>query len=499
MNANQLPYAVLDRDVVAMSHGKSSAHGVGDTVPTFGAPRDGTPSTGSRGGTARETLNTLAKVNRVVLRENDRVTMLDAVCKILIEHRDYIYAWVGLNRQNSGDVFLAAASGPTCTFLEDFSLSGDGSSDRGPLCAVRAIRNAAPFLIDGSEHEDPCPECPTRREYPGRTTLALPLIRDGKNYGVFVVHATGPGIFDRQEQALLADLADNIAYALEKLEADERGENHLVEVMLLNEITRVALESTTIGEALPLLATQLQGALNADGCDLALWNIQRQEITSVASTAEEGADSPRSCPQSEGVAAVLAANRPVPCGPGCMPISAPGPKGPYIMGMPLVAHSTPLGAAFVTFNEERPCVQCDLSRARTITGHIALAIAHTTTVEANSRRIKALLALHETSVDLAGHHDIKALLRAIVVRAGKLVGTGMGGLYLTVPNGLQMVVARGMLEPFIDQVLPLGEGASGRAVNSRKAILINDYATWEGSSPMYADLRVGSVIAAPLL
>lgn len=487
--------------MVTMSQGKPSVQGVDDTVPTFGVgqPRVGTSSTNSQDRTAEEILRTLAKVNRVVLRENDRVTMLHAVCEILIEHRDYFYAWVGLNRQNPGDVFLAAASGPACKFLEDFSLSTDGSSDRGPLCALQAIRNGTPFLIDGSEHNDPCSDCPTRKEYPERTTLALPLARDGKSYGVLVVHATGPGVFDRQEQALLADLADNIAYALEKMEADERGKDHLEEVMLLNEITRVALESTTIGEALPHLATQLQGALNGDGCDLAMWNTQRQEISCVASTAQDGNKSARICPQSEGVAAVLAANKPVPCGQGCVPIAAPGSTGPFIMGMPLVAHGTPLGAAFVTFDDERPCVQCDLNRARTVTGHIALAIAHTTTVEANAQRIKALLALHETAVDLAGHHDIKALLRTIVIRAGKLVGTEMGGLYLTVPNGLQMVVARGMLEPFIDRVLPLGEGASGRAVASRKAILIDDYATWEGRSPMFADLRVGSVIAAPLL
>ncbi len=484
-----------------MSQGKHPAPNIDDTAPKIGVASfpERKASAKSETKVAGEILRTLAKVNRVVLRENDRVKMLDAVCKILVEHRNYVYAWVGLVRETPENVSLAASSGPTCSFLDNFSLSLQDSSCHGPQCAIEAIRKGIPFLIDGSENEDPCPQCPTRRKYPNRTTLAIPLVRDAKNYGVFVVHATGPGIFDRPERALLTDLGDNIAYALEKLEADDQRKNHLEEVMLLNEITRVALESTAITDALPHLAVQLQGALNADRCDLALWNDQRQEITSVASTDSGTTTDPVICPQSEGVAAVLVANRPVPCGPGCVPVPAPGPSGPFIMGMPLVAHDNPLGAAFVTFDEERPCSQCDLNRARMIAGHIALAIAHTTTVEANSKRIEALLALHETSVDLAGHRDIKGLLRAIVIRAGKLVGTEMGGLYLTVPNGLQMVVARGMLEPFVDRVLPQGEGASGRAVISRKAILINDYATWEGSSPMYTDLRVGSVIAAPLL
>ena len=276
---------------------------------------------------------------------------------------------------------------------------------------------------------------------------------------------------------------------------DKRERTHLEELALLNEITRVALESTTIGEALPSLATQLQEALNADDCDLALWNPHGKNITSIASTNEDRPNTP----QSAAVSAVLLANRPVPCGVRCVPVSTPEPNGPYIMGMPLVAHGTPLGAAFVTFYKERPCAQCDLDRARMIAGHIALAIAHTTTVEANTRRVEALLALHETGVDLAGHHDVKALLRTIVVRAGTLVGTDMGGLYLTVPDGLQMVVARGLLEPYVNRILPIGEGASGQAVATRKAILIDDYADWNGRSSMFTDIQVGSVIAAPLL
>lgn len=448
---------------------------------------------------AEETLKIVAKINRVILQENDRLKMLTDVCRILVEHRNYVNAWVGLNRRNPEGFFVAASSGQAPTFQNDDPHLQENVEHHGPQCAIEAISTRRPFLIDGSESNNPCPECPIRRRFPSRATLALPLTRNETSFGVFVVYATGPGVFDQREREFLEDIADNIAYALEKFESNDRGESNLEEVMLLNEITRVALQATAIGEALPVLAGQLQVALNADRCDLALWNSQRREITSTTSTEATSPTMMEIQPRSDGVAAVLTANRPVPCGEGCLPIAAPGPTGPFIMGMPLIAHGQPLGAAFVSFKEERPCTQCDLNRARMITGHIALAIAHTTTVEANARRIDALLALHETSVDLAANHDIKGLLRTIVVRAGKLVGTDMGGLYLTVPNGLQMVVARGLLEPYVDRVLPLGDGASGRAVVNRKVILIDDYATWEGRSEVFSDLRVGSVIAAPLL
>ena len=370
---------------------------------------------------------------------------------------------------------------------------------KDPRCAIEAIRAREPFLIDGYEADDPCPECPTRRNFPNRTTLALPLTRNGTDFGVVVVHATGPGVFNQQEQSFLNDIVDTIAFALEKLDAERRGESNLEEVMLLNEITRVALQSTAIGDALPLLAAQLQVALNGDRCDLALWNSQRQEITSSTSTESDSATNLDIRPPIRGSRRRSGRQPTCPLRGTMHPDLCPRINRPVHHGHASGRARKPLGAAFVSFEQERPCTQCDLDRARMITGHIALAIAHTTTVEANARRIEALLALHETSVDLAGHHDIKGLLRTIVVRAGKLVGTEMGGLYLTVPNGLQMVVARGLLEPFVDRVLPLGEGASGRAVLSRKAILVDDYAHWEGRSAMFSDLRVGSVIAAPLL
>lgn len=480
-----------------MTQGKPPAHAFDDE--SLKVPLGGCSALSNRhhDGPSREILTTLAKVNRIVLREDDRLTMLNTLCRVLVEHRDYVYAWIGLNREPNGDLYLVATSDPTVKFSENFSLGG--SLNGGPPCAAEALKTGMPFLINGNEEHDPCPDCPTLQKYPDRISLALPLSRNERTYGVLVVHAARPDVFDQDEQALLEDLGENIAYALEKSDADDQRKSHFDEVVLLNEITRVGLESTTIGEGLPHLATQLRGALNADTCDLALWNANRDEITAVASTTRYAAVDTNICPNAQGVAAVLAANRPVPCDQDCMPLSESPATGPFCMGLPLIAHGTPLGAAFVSYVDEQPCASCDIRRARMVAGHIALAIAHTTTVEANARRVEALLALHETSVDLAGHHDIKGLLRAIVVRAGKLVGTEMGGLYLTVPNGLQTVVARGLLEPYIDRVLPLDEGASGRAVASRKAILINDYSNWEGRSQMYADIRVGSVIAAPLL
>jgi GAF domain-containing protein len=48
-------------------------------------------------------------------------------------------------------------------------------------------------------------------------------------------------------------------------------------------------------------------------------------------------------------------------------------------------------------------------------------------------------------------------------------------------------------------VLELGEGISGRAAQERRAIVIEDYAAWEGRSPKFTDASVGRVLALPML
>lgn len=173
-------------------------------------------------------------------------------------------------------------------------------------------------------------------------------------------------------------------------------------------------------------------------------------------------------------------------------------QGKPTLAIPLGSGTKPFGAMVLHSEGEWRFDQSERNLVRDLGETVTLSLTKQSRT-AVSRKIDALLALHETSVDLARQRDIKSLLRTIVVRAGKLVGTDAGGLYLSIPHGLQMVVARGLLEPYINRILPLGEGASGLAVETRQAILINDYNRWNERSPIFEEIQVGSVIAAPLL
>ncbi|MBK8780874.1 MAG: GAF domain-containing protein [Anaerolineales bacterium] len=91
------------------------------------------------------------------------------------------------------------------------------------VCARNAILSRSVFLVTPSEADDPCKVCPRRERDPNRTGIALPLLRDERVLGTLVVDHTLPNaVFNEEETDILQGLANDLAYALEKIEADQR-------------------------------------------------------------------------------------------------------------------------------------------------------------------------------------------------------------------------------------------------------------------------------------
>jgi len=449
---------------------------------------------------ANQVLRTLWHINKAVLRADDLDAMLEKVCKIMVQDREYAFAWIALETCHSDRLHLAAASEQPAEMLLDFSIEG-GEGPR-PLCAATAYAERRTFRITGDMKPDPCPDCPTLDCHPDRATLAVPLRRGDRCLGVLVVHGSSQGVFDDEETALLEDLADSIAYAIESLEATEQRRRRANELALLNDLTRTALEASDVVSLAAALEHRLTDAIDQGCCRLILWDEERRRIAHRSEPIGEGDGF---FPGADAVEAVLDAGTPVTCDDLGVPLpesSSADPTelpGSSILGLPLIASEQRLGVAFLVFDGGRTCLKNDLSQAEQVAGHVALAVARTRAMEADQQRVQTLLALHETGVDLAGRRDLHGLLEAIVDRACRLLETSMGGLYLLEPDGLRLTVAKGVLEPYIGRCLEIGEGASGKAVERRRQVVVDDYQRWADRAPMYRDLPVRSVISAPIL
>jgi signal transduction histidine kinase/HAMP domain-containing protein len=101
------------------------------------------------------------------------------------------------------------------------------------------------------------------------------------------------------------------------------------------------------------------------------------------------------------------------------------------------------------------------------------------------RQNEYLAALHATTLGLISRLDLKDLLETLVMRAGQLLGTPHGFIYLAAPGGaeLERKVGVGVFSEDRAPRLKPGEGLSGKVWQTGRPIVVDDYDIWAGRSP----------------
>ena len=116
------------------------------------------------------------------------------------------------------------------------------------------------------------------------------------------------------------------------------------------------------------------------------------------------------------------------------------------------------------------------------------------------QRMQELEALNETMHDVSSQLDLPRVLEAIMRRVTALLGAGECevALYDELKNVMRIVVCFNRDRDYTGVEMQMGEGIMGRAAQTQKTILIEDYATWEGRSPQYEPVH-RAVICVPLI
>ncbi len=98
------------------------------------------------------------------------------------------------------------------------------------------------------------------------------------------------------------------------------------------------------------------------------------------------------------------------------------------------------------------------------------------------RQTEYLSALHDTTLALVNRLEPTNLLQDIIARAGALVGTQHGYIYLLNPYAqeLQVTVGTGIFQEYVSSPIKLGEGLAGRVWESGEPIVVDNYDAWEG-------------------
>jgi CheY-like chemotaxis protein len=160
-------------------------------------------------------LRAIRSVNQLIVREKEPDRLIQGICKSLIETRGYPSAWIALTDADGAPAMKAQAGlGEAFTPLGELLQHGEL-----PPCGQRVQEHLGAMVID-----DPtsiCADCPLADCCDG-AKMAARLEHDGTVYGLLAVSLPSDIAADEEEQALVAEIAGDIAFALWGIELEEK-------------------------------------------------------------------------------------------------------------------------------------------------------------------------------------------------------------------------------------------------------------------------------------
>lgn len=163
----------------------------------------------------------ISQVNALVLKAEDRNTIFNEACRVAVEYGNFRMAFIGKYSEEKKQVIPLAVAGYEEGYLQQIRITADQSpTSEGP--SGKAIRNHRHYYCNNIETDNamlPWREEALKRNY--RSSIALPVIVDGKVDVIYTLYMTEVDFFNEMEIKLLLDVTENVAQALDKISIRE--------------------------------------------------------------------------------------------------------------------------------------------------------------------------------------------------------------------------------------------------------------------------------------
>ncbi|MBC7263396.1 MAG: GAF domain-containing protein [Chloroflexi bacterium] len=178
----------------------------------------------------------------------------------------------------------------------------------------------------------------------------------------------------------------------------------------------------------------------------------------------------------------------------------PGGEPESLLSAPLLFQDRLIGVITLRRLGEREFELGDLDFLTGLADHAAVALENARMLKEARDRSADLATLHDINLDIASLLVTQKLFEKITRHAAKLLGTEGStiALYDAGTEEVELVSAYGPDVQFIGTRLKVGEGLDGKVVQTGQPIAVEDYATWNGRSPQFAEAVFGSILAVPM-
>lgn len=342
-----------------------------------------------------------------------------------------------------------------------------------------------------------------------RSVICLPMSARGRTLGVLHLASRQTAAFPLEEQPVLEALADRIALAVAnaQLYAEvRRRAEHLEAASLIGQRLAANLDlDALLSEAVRIIREKFgyycTSVLLVDKGSNEL--VLRE--TSGPEALPAGVDGLRLKIQSAGIQGrvVLAGqawlcndvSREPPAMRACL-----AARTQAQMAVPLRAGSRVIGVLDVQSDRRGGFHQGDLTVMQILGSQLGVAIENTRLFQETRSRYDAMLALHQTSVDVISQLEMPELLNALVQRSIRLVGAEAGVLRLhdAAQGTCPVVASQGTWQDISGSVVRPGEGVSGQVILTGEPLIVHDYPHWDGRVEELAASHHTRIMGVPL-
>lgn len=158
------------------------------------------------------------------------------VCEQLADDGPYELAWIGEHDEIAEEITPRKSAGNEKGYLDNITITTDERPEaQGP--SGRAVNSREPQVVNNILQDESYK--PWRQEALNRgyhATIALPLIYEDTLYGVLNVYSGQPDVFDELDQAVLTELANTIAHAINAIKSKK--------MRVSNEVTKMKFTVT---------------------------------------------------------------------------------------------------------------------------------------------------------------------------------------------------------------------------------------------------------------
>lgn len=205
----------------------------------------------------------LLNINRTIISLPTRTELLNKVCQYLVTDAEFSMSWVGWHDSAAHRLVPVAEYGDRNHLLKAIRIGTDRSPDgQGPTGT--AFRENRPYVCNNLVDDPQAQYWRTELDRCGlRAAATFPICRRGAPVGVLSVYSENPIFFADREIALLTEVTNSIAFALDNLTREELRERAEQEAAQ-DRLTLVrAMRIATMGELVATISHEIKQPLTA--------------------------------------------------------------------------------------------------------------------------------------------------------------------------------------------------------------------------------------------